>query len=104
MGLPVAQFIAATNANNTVPEFLKTGVYQPKPSVQTISNAMDVGNPSNWVRIADMFKDDAEKLKDLITGFSYNDEETLAAVEKIYSTYHYVAFPHTAIPCQALKV
>lgn len=103
MGLPVTQFIAATNANDTVPEFLKTGVYQPKPSVQTISNAMDVGNPSNWVRIADMFKDDADKLTELIIGFSYNDEETLAAVEKIYTSYHYVACPHTAIAWQALK-
>src|SRR6201996_7110363 len=103
MGLPVEQFIAATNANATVPQFLKTGVYGPKPSVQTISNAMDVGNPSNWVRIADLFKDDAENLKKLVTGFSYNDEEPLAAVEKIYASYHYVACPHTAIAWQALK-
>jgi threonine synthase len=103
MGLPVEQFIAATNANDAVPEFLKTGVYQPKPSVQTISNAMDVGNPSNWVRIQDMFKDDTEKLNRLITGFSYNDEETLEAAEKIYSSYHYIACPHTSIAWQALK-
>jgi threonine synthase len=103
MGLPVEQFIAATNANNTVPEFLKTGVYQPKSSVQTISNAMDVGNPSNWVRIEDMFKEDGEKLRDLVTGFSYTDEETLEAVEKIYSLYNYIACPHTAIAWQALK-
>jgi threonine synthase len=103
MGLPVEQFIAATNANDAVPEFLKTGVYQPKPSVQTISNAMDVGNPSNWVRIADMFKGDEGKLKRLIAGFSFNDEETLEAIEKIYSSYNYVACPHTAIAWQALK-
>ncbi|MDB5136038.1 MAG: thrC [Mucilaginibacter sp.] len=103
MGLPVERFIAATNANDTVPEFLKTGVYQPKPSVQTISNAMDVGNPSNWVRIADLFKEDEEKLKALITGFSYNDDETLEAIEKIYSIYNYIACPHTAIAWQALK-
>jgi threonine synthase len=103
MGLPVEQFIAATNANDTVPEFLKTGVYQPKPSVQTISNAMDVGNPSNWVRIADLFKEDEEKLKALVTGFSYNDDETLEAIEKIYSNYNYIACPHTAIAWQALK-
>src|SRR6202012_2280843 len=103
MGLPVEHFIAATNANDAVPEFLKTGVYQPKPSVQTISNAMDVGNPSNWVRIADLFKDDKEQLSQLVTGFSYNDEETLEAVEKIYSSYNYIACPHTAIAWQALK-
>src|SRR6201995_388809 len=74
MGLPVEQFIAATNANDAVPGFLKTGVYQPKPSVATLSNAMDVGNPSNWVRIADLFKADPEGLKNMITGFSYDDE------------------------------
>jgi threonine synthase len=103
MGLPLEQFIAATNANDTVPEFLKTGVYQPKPSVQTISNAMDVGNPSNWVRIADLFKEDSEKLKSLITGFSYDDNETRDAIEKIYGSYNYIACPHTAIAWQALK-
>lgn len=103
MGLPVEQFIAATNANDTVPEFLKTGVYQAKPSVQTISNAMDVGNPSNWVRIADMFKADPAELNKKVIGFSYTDEETTEAIEKIYSTYNYVVCPHTAIAWQALK-
>ena len=103
MGLPVEQFIAATNANDTVPEFLKTGVYQPKPSVATLSNAMDVGNPSNWVRIADMFKDDLSQLKKLITGYSFNDAETLAAIKKVDAGYNYVACPHTAIAWQALK-
>ena len=103
MGLPVEQFIAATNANDTVPEFLKTGVYQAKPSVQTISNAMDVGNPSNWVRIADMFKADKDELTKKVVGFSYTDEETLKAIEKIYSSYNYIVCPHTAIAWQALK-
>ena len=103
MGLPVVQFIAATNANDSVPEYLKTGVYQPKPSVQTISNAMDVGNPSNWVRIMDMFKDDPAQLNALVTGFKYDDDETTAAIEKIYSSYNYVVCPHTAIAWQALK-
>jgi threonine synthase len=103
MGLPVHQFIAATNANDTVPEFLRTGTYQPKESVQTISNAMDVGNPSNWVRIADMFKDDSQKLKNLIKGYSFTDEETLQAIEKIFDSYNYIACPHTAIAWQALK-
>lgn len=103
MGLPVEHFIAATNANDTVPAFLKTGVYQPKPSVQTISNAMDVGNPSNWVRIQDMFKDDPEDLGRLVNGFSYTDEENLAAIERMFTNYNYVACPHTAIAWQALK-
>src|ERR1700712_3731585 len=83
MGLPVEHFIAATNANDTVPEYLKSGVYRPKPSVQTISNAMDVGDPSNWVRIADLFKDDTEVLKTLVTGYRYDDEETISAIKFI---------------------
>jgi threonine synthase len=103
MGLPVEQFIAATNANDTVPEYLKSGVYQPKPSVATLSNAMDVGNPSNWVRIADMFKADVDELKKLITGFSFDDTATLAAINKVDADYNYVVCPHTAIAWQALK-
>jgi threonine synthase len=103
MGLPVQHFIAATNANDTVPEFLKSGVYKPKPSVQTIANAMDVGDPSNWVRIQDMFKTDPEQLRKLISGFSYTDEENREAIERIYSSYKYIACPHTAIAWQALK-
>ncbi|GAA4336563.1 threonine synthase [Mucilaginibacter gynuensis] len=103
MGLPIEQFIAATNANDTVPAFLKTGVYEPKPSVQTISNAMDVGNPSNWVRIADLFKEDTEALKKLIIGYSYDDAETVTAIEQVYDDYQYVVCPHTAIAWQALK-
>ena len=103
MGLPVEHFVAATNANDTVPEFLKTGVYQPKPSVATLSNAMDVGDPSNWVRIADLFKDDLGALKNLVIGYSYNDEETLEAIKFINDNYNYVACPHTAIAWQALR-
>ena len=103
MGLPVEHFIAATNLNDTVPEFLKTGVYQPKPSIATLSNAMDVGDPSNWVRIADLFKADAVALKDLVTGYSYNDEQTLEAIKFINDNYNYVACPHTAIAWQALR-
>jgi threonine synthase len=103
MGLPVEQFIAATNANDTVPAFLKTGVYNPKPSVATVSNAMDVGNPSNWVRIADLFEHDTEALKKLITGYTYTDDETLEAIEALSNRYDYVACPHTAIAWKALK-
>jgi threonine synthase len=102
MGLPVEKFIAATNANDTVPEFLKTGVYQPKPSVATLSNAMDVGNPSNWVRIADLFKNDTEALKELVVGVKYDDDETVKAINWIFDNYDYVACPHTAIAWQAL--
>lgn len=103
MGLPVHHFIAATNVNDTVPEFLKTGNYKPKPSVATLSNAMDVGNPSNWVRIADLFKEDAKQLNELITGYSYNDDETLNAIKTIHEETNYIACPHTAIGWKALK-
>src|SRR5476651_279682 len=103
MGLQVEHFIAATNVNDTVPEFLKTGVYQPKPSVATLSNAMAVGDPSNWVRIADLFKGDMDTLKTLVTGYSYDDEEALAAIKFVYDNYDYVVCPHTAIAWQALK-
>jgi threonine synthase len=102
MGLPVQHFIAATNANDTVPAFLKTGEYSPKPSVATISNAMDVGNPSNWVRIAELFKANPEALKTLVTGYSYNDEQTLEAIKTVHRRYNYVLCPHTAIAWQAL--
>jgi threonine synthase len=103
MGLPVEHFIAATNVNDTVPEFLKTGVYQPKPSVATLSNAMDVGDPSNWVRIADLFKGEPAALKKLVTGYRFDDEETLEAIKFINDNYNYVACPHTAIAWQALR-
>ena len=103
MGLPVEHFIAATNANDTVPEFLKTGIYQPKPSVATLSNAMDVSDPSNWIRIADIFKGEIDALKILVTGYRYDDKETLEAIKFIHDNYNYVACPHTAIGWQALR-
>lgn len=103
MGLPVELFIAATNANDTVPSFLKTGVYQPKPSVATLSNAMDVGNPSNWVRIAELFKESPEALNGIIAGYTYTDEETDQAIKDIHAQYGYIVCPHTAIAWKALK-
>ncbi len=103
MGLPVKQFIAATNINDTVPVFLRTGVYQAKPSVQTWSNAMDVGDPSNWVRIMDLFRGDNTDLKKLLTAYTFTDEETLIAIEKVYSDQHYIMCPHTAIAWLASK-
>lgn len=97
MGLPVEQFLAATNVNDTVPRFLETGIYQTKPSVQTYANAMDVGAPSNWVRIMDMFDQDANQLKSLLKGYRFTDEETIAGIKAIFDRYDYIACPHTAI-------
>jgi len=103
MGLPVEQFIAATNINDTVPRFLESGVYETKASVQTYANAMDVGAPSNWVRIMDLFQNDAVTLKKLVTSFSFTDEETLRGMNELYARFEYIACPHTAIAYLALK-
>ncbi|NEU10173.1 threonine synthase [Flavihumibacter sp. R14] len=103
MGLPVKQFLAATNVNDTVPVFLKTGEFKPKASVQTYSNAMDVGDPSNWIRIMELFKGDINLLKQLVTGYSYTDAQTVDAMDIIGKRYGYVACPHTAIAWMALE-
>ena len=103
MGLPVKQFIAATNANDTVPEFFKTGIYQAKPSVATLSNAMDVGNPSNWVRIMNIFRNDLDELRKVVSAISYNDDQTKAAVYKVFDEFDYVVCPHTAIAWLAIE-
>lgn len=97
MGLPVHKFVAATNANDTVPRFLSTGAYSPKPSVQTLSNAMDVGDPSNWVRILDLFDNDLDELRSKLISYSFSDEQTLGAIEDLIDQHDYVACPHTAV-------
>ncbi|KQC01383.1 threonine synthase [Pedobacter sp. Hv1] len=103
MGLPVHRFIAATNANDTVPRFLETGIYEAKPSVQTYANAMDVGAPSNWVRIMDLFNQDRDTINQLVKAYHFTDEETLAAIKEIFERFNYVACPHTAIAWLATK-
>lgn len=103
MGLPVQQFIAATNTNDTVPRFLETGAYETKPSVQTYSNAMDVGAPSNWVRIMDLFGGDRDKIKEMVSAYRFTDDETLEGIKEIYDKFNYIACPHTAIGYLAAK-
>lgn len=103
MGLPVTHFIAGTNVNDTVPRFLNTGLYEPKPSVQTLANAMDVGNPSNWVRIQDMFEGDLDRLRSLISSYTYSDTQTREAMKMLYDKFNYVACPHTAIAYLAAR-
>ncbi|HKG07002.1 MAG TPA: threonine synthase [Pedobacter sp.] len=103
MGLPVKQFIAATNVNDTVPRFLESGIYETRLSVQTYANAMDVGAPSNWVRIMDMFDNDRETVKALVKSCSFTDEQTLEAINTIYNNHNYIACPHTAIAWLALE-
>jgi len=103
LGLPVKQFIAATNVNDTVPRFLETGIYETKPSTQTYSNAMDVGAPSNWVRIMDLFNGDTDALKKVVTSYRFTDDETLLAIKELDAKFDYVACPHTAIAYVAIE-
>lgn len=102
LGLPIAHFVTGTNANNIVPEYLKTGNYTIKPSVQTISNAMDVGAPSNFVRIEHIYNNNLEALKQDLSGYSYTDQDTINSILHL-STKNYIADPHGAIGYLALK-
>jgi threonine synthase len=97
LGLPVDHFIAATNRNDVVPEFLRTGEYAPRPSVATISNAMDVGAPSNFVRMQALFGGSWDQMKSKISGMWFNDDQTRAAVREVKSLYNYEIDPHGAI-------
>ncbi len=97
MGLPIERFIATTNVNDVVPEYLKTEVFTPRSSRQTISNAMDVGNPSNFVRLLDLFDNDFARLSKNIVGYAFSDDETRAAMRHIYASTDYVMDPHGAI-------
>ncbi len=103
MGLPIAKFIAATNANAIVPSYLWTGLFEPKPSIATLSNAMDVGNPSNFARIQAFFDYDLEKTKSEIVGKAYTDEATKSAMKTVFSQSGYVMCPHTAVAYLGLK-
>lgn len=97
LGLPVDHFIAATNRNDVVPEFLRTGEYAPRPSVATISNAMDVGTPSNFVRMQALFGGSWDQMKSKVSGMWFNDDQTRAAVREVKSIYNYEIDPHGAI-------
>ncbi len=97
MGLPVEQFIVATNSNDIVPNYLNSGVYEPKPSVKTISNAMDVGNPSNFPRMLALFDNDLQSIKSKISGYAFNDEATKSAILDVFKKYNYIVCPHTAV-------
>ncbi len=103
LGLPIHGFIASTNANDIVPQFLKTGEYHPKPSVQTISNAMDVGDPSNFIRIQEIYNNDFEALKDDLHSYSFTDNETRDAMLHLYNNCDYIADPHGAVGYLGIK-
>tara|TARA_B110000902_G_scaffold260127_1_gene332534 strand:+ start:2569 stop:3852 length:1284 start_codon:yes stop_codon:yes gene_type:complete len=103
LGLPIKHFIASTNINDTVPNYLVDGIYKPKPSKATISNAMDVGNPSNFIRIQQLFNNDLEALKKSFSSYSFTDDETRETMKKIYDSSGYVAEPHGAVGYLGLK-
>jgi threonine synthase len=97
LGLPINHFIASNNENNVVTRYLMSKLYEPKPSVQTISNAMDVGAPSNFIRIQEIYKNKFDSLKTNLSSYSFSDDETKEAMLEIYNNYGYVADPHGAI-------
>jgi len=103
LGMPVKHFIAATNVNDTVPQFMTTGEYHAKPSTATISNAMDVGDPSNFVRIRELYENDFSKLTRNLSSFSFDDVSTKATMSKIYKDTGYVTDPHGAVGYLGLK-
>jgi threonine synthase len=103
LGLPIAHFVAATNANDTVPRFLVSGEYDPKPSIATISNAMDVGNPSNFIRIQELYNHDLASFEKDFSSFTYTDVETEVAMKNIYNQTGYIAEPHGAVGYLGLK-
>ena len=102
-GLPVSHFIAACNANDIVPVYLQTGEYQAKAARPTLSNAMDVGNPSNFVRILEIFGKQLPSLKSVLTSVSISDEETVATILDLYTRHHYLPDPHGAVGYLALQ-
>jgi threonine synthase len=106
MGLPVKRFIAANNLNDVFLEYLKTGVYTPRPSVATIANAMDVGDPSNFARILDLFgggcEDTHKRITSLISGYRFTDEEIAATIKQVFEKENYLLDPHGACGYQAL--
>jgi len=103
MGIPIARFIAASNANDIVPHYLGTNNFIPKASVQTISNAMDVGNPSNFARLLDLYDHDYQKIFTDIKGISFDDDETRVLISEVYEKHGYLMCPHTAIGYGGLK-
>jgi threonine synthase len=103
LGLPVGHFLAATNRNDVVPAYLETGTYTPRPSVATISNAMDVGAPSNFVRMSALFGNSWDTMKSTVSGMGFTDDATRAAIREAKSLYGYEVCPHTAVGWLAAK-
>lgn len=102
-GLPVQHFIAACNVNDAVPEYLRSGTYQPKTAVPTISNAMDVGSPSNFIRVMELFRNEYASIKEKISGYTVSDAITKQTIAKVYQQDGYTLDPHGAVGYYALN-
>lgn len=102
MGLPIKRFIAANNANDIFYQYLQTGEYNPRPSMQTIANAMDVGDPSNFARIYDLYKGDHNLVTEYISGATYSDEQIRQTISEVFDKHHYICDPHGACGYRAL--
>ncbi|HEX4375126.1 MAG TPA: threonine synthase, partial [Puia sp.] len=102
-GLPAKHFIAACNANKIIPDFLTNGNYQPKKAIATLSNAMDVGDPSNFVRVLEIFDKEFNSLKKVLTSYSISDEETISTIGEVYTKQKYLLDPHGAVGYLSLK-
>ena len=103
MGLPIYRIIAATNRNDIVPQYLKSGVFNPRPSVATIANAMDVGNPSNFARIAELYDNSHVKISNDIEGFVCSENDIRSAIKSVHLAHDYLLDPHGAIAYSAMK-
>lgn len=103
MGLPISHFISATNINDTVPRYMESGKYEPKNTYSTISNAMDISNPSNFVRIKKLYNNNLSLLRQDLSAYSFSDKETLDIIIEIQKKYNYILDPHGAIGYLGLK-
>ncbi len=103
MGMNIECFIAAVNSNKVFADYLLTGNLEPKPSIRTLSNAMDVGNPSNFSRIVDLYGNNFDRIQKIIFSKSYNDDQTISAIKEVYEKFNYVIDPHGAVGYLASK-
>ena len=102
-GVNIGRFVAATNANDVVPEYLATGRYEPRPSIHTVANAMDVGNPSNFDRLLWLYGADLNAIRKDVTGSRHEDDEVRATIKKVHEERGYLLDPHSAIAYMGLK-
>jgi threonine synthase len=103
LGAPIQHFVAATTINDTVPRYLRTGHYEPQPSLPTLANAMDVGHPSNFERMRWLFGDDLHAMRAMMTASVQSDDDVRRTIREVFERYEYVCDPHTAIAYAGLN-